>query len=71
MRNSCNVFIYIDLAKALDDGIVFLRSANGVILTSGQEGVLEPKYFKEVVHQAKNEKAKSGASSAKDTDTGQ
>jgi 2'-phosphotransferase len=49
-RNSANVFIVIDMEKALSDGIEFYRSANGVILTSGVNGVLEPKYFKDIVY---------------------
>ena len=48
MRASCDLFIYIDIAKALADGVVFERSANGVILTKGQNGTLEPKYFERI-----------------------
>jgi 2'-phosphotransferase len=47
-RNSCNVFIHIDMKKAMDDGIVFYLSDNDVILTEGINGVLDPKYFKKV-----------------------
>ena len=49
-RNSANVFIVIDMEKALSDGIEFYRSTNGVILTLGVNGVLEPKYFKDFVY---------------------
>lgn len=49
-RSSANVFILIDMEKALADGIVFYRSANGVILTSGVNGILEPKYFKDIIY---------------------
>jgi hypothetical protein len=31
-----------------EDGIKFFRSANGVILTTGESGVLLPKYFAKV-----------------------
>ncbi|KAJ3052665.1 hypothetical protein HK097_005903 [Rhizophlyctis rosea] len=48
MRKNCDLFIYVDLTKALDDGIKFLRSANGVILSAGNDGVLSPKYFLKV-----------------------
>lgn len=48
MRASCDLFVYINITKALADGIVFERSANGVILTKGQNGALEPKYFERV-----------------------
>lgn len=45
IRKSCDLFIYIDIQKAMSDGITFLRSSNGVILTNGIDGVLLPKYF--------------------------
>ena len=37
MRKSCDVFIYIDSEKAMKAGITFQKSANGVILTSGND----------------------------------
>jgi 2'-phosphotransferase len=49
-RSSADVFIIIDMEKALSDGIEFYRSTNGVILSSGIDGVLEPKYFKDIVY---------------------
>lgn len=48
MRKSCSVRIYIDLDKVLADGIKLWLSDNDVILTAGVNGILEPKYFKEV-----------------------
>lgn len=48
MRSNCDLYIYIDVERALDDGIIFERSSNGVILTKGQEGVLPATYFKSV-----------------------
>lgn len=49
MRNSADIFIYIDLQKALDAGYKFQLSANGVILTSGNEnGFLPPEFFSRV-----------------------
>lgn len=48
MRRDCATIIYIDLLKAYDDGIAFYKSANGVILTRGINGVLPPAYFKRV-----------------------
>lgn len=47
-RASCDVFIYIDMAAAMQDGIVFYESDNGVILTEGIHGVLPPIYFKQI-----------------------
>ena len=52
-RGSSEVFIVIDMEKALADGIEFYRSANGVILTSGVDGILEPKYFKDIIYNKK------------------
>jgi 2'-phosphotransferase len=44
-RKSCNVFIHIDMEKAMKDGMEFFLSENNVILTRGLEGVIDPKYF--------------------------
>lgn len=49
MRSSADIFIYIDLQKALDAGYTFQLSANGVILTPGNEkGFLPPEFFSRV-----------------------
>ncbi|BGP15935.1 hypothetical protein JCM10213_003634 [Rhodosporidiobolus nylandii] len=48
MRNNCDLFIYLDVAKLLADAIPVYTSANNVILTAGVDGVVPPKYFKEV-----------------------
>lgn len=49
MRNSSRVLVYVDLPKALEGGVLFYRSANGVILTEGGEGgVLGVEFFKRV-----------------------
>jgi 2'-phosphotransferase len=46
MRSSSQVLIYIDVQKALDAGITFFLSENGVVLTEGDErGFLSPEYF--------------------------
>ncbi|XP_074860965.1 tRNA 2'-phosphotransferase 1 isoform X2 [Carettochelys insculpta] len=50
MRKDCEVAIVINGPKALEDGILFYRSANGVILTPGDaEGLLPPQYFQKVL----------------------
>ena len=51
MRFSATVLIYIDLEKALKDGILFYKSENGVVLTEGlnNEGYLPREYFLKVV----------------------
>ncbi|CAG7815611.1 unnamed protein product [Allacma fusca] len=49
MRNSVEIYIYINLKLALQDGLKFFRSDNNVVLTPGnQNGILEPKYFEKV-----------------------
>lgn len=70
MRSSSEVFIYIDMAKAIkgkketispksrgnhsciviQDGIIFYRSSNNVILTEGIGGTLPPTYFQKVTN---------------------
>ncbi|XP_073952021.1 tRNA 2'-phosphotransferase [Choristoneura fumiferana] len=53
IRSNANLHIYIDLERALRDGIKFYEADNGVILTSGNaDGFLEPKYFSRVLHVA-------------------
>lgn len=49
MRSSAEVMIYIDLEKAVNDGVPFYISENKVILTPGIDGYLHPKYFKAVL----------------------
>jgi len=46
MRESAQVLIYIDMQKALETGILFSLSENGVVLTEGDvRGFLSPEYF--------------------------
>jgi 2'-phosphotransferase len=46
MRNSSGILIFIDLKKALEGGLKFGKSANGVILSEGNEnGIIPTKYF--------------------------
>ncbi|KAI1315166.1 tRNA 2'-phosphotransferase 1 [Mortierella claussenii] len=51
MRNACNLYIYIDTAKALKDGVKFYRTVNNVILSDGKDGngMIAPEYFAKVV----------------------
>lgn len=49
MRSSSEVLIYIDVGKALDGGLTFWRSTNGVILSAGDErGIVGTQYFQRV-----------------------
>ncbi|KAF9133408.1 tRNA 2'-phosphotransferase 1 [Mortierella sp. 14UC] len=51
MRQRCDLYIHVDTAKALGDGIKFYRSSNNVILSDGKngDGFIPPKYFSRVV----------------------
>ena len=50
MRSNCPIAIFIDVKKAMCDGIEFYRSKNNVILCSGDEtGFLDRKYFLKVL----------------------
>jgi RNA 2'-phosphotransferase, Tpt1 / KptA family len=49
MRSSSQVFIFINLKKALAAGIKFYLSSNGVVLTPGNEqGFLDTQFFARV-----------------------
>ena len=52
MRNSSDIIIEVDAAKAMKDGYKFLRSKNDVILSPGKgdEGQMPPAYFKNVLY---------------------
>lgn len=45
-RHDCDLLVFVDMKKAMEDGILFYESQNGVILTEGVEGVLQPKYLR-------------------------
>ncbi|KAG9327464.1 hypothetical protein KVV02_000413 [Mortierella alpina] len=51
MRQSCNLYIHIDTAMAIKDGIKFYKSTNSVILSDGKDGdgFIPPRYFSKVV----------------------
>eukprot|EP00092_Neocalanus_flemingeri_P006743 GFUD01007283.1.p1 GENE.GFUD01007283.1~~GFUD01007283.1.p1 ORF type:complete len:208 (+),score=43.44 GFUD01007283.1:46-669(+) len=56
MRGSAQVYIYIDVDKALRDGIKFYKSANNVILSPGNaDGLILPEYFKTVKNMKNNQ----------------
>ncbi len=44
-RHDNNLIVYVDMDKAMADGIDFFESANGVILTEGLDGILPAKYL--------------------------
>lgn len=51
IRNNCNVLIYVDTAKCMASGLEFYKSANGVILCSGDaQGTIRPEFFRKIEH---------------------
>ncbi len=44
-RHDNNLIVYVDMGKAIADGIEFFESANGVILTEGINGIIPSKYL--------------------------
>lgn len=50
MRNSCDLYIEIDMANAMKDGMVFYISTNNVVLTRGFDGIIPSNYFKLVTN---------------------
>lgn len=57
MRSDVEIKIYVDVAKAVKDGIKFYISKNNVILTpgAGERGVLLRKYFLKVIQVKDNQ----------------
>lgn len=56
MRSTCQVLIYVDVAKAIADGIDFFLSENQVVLSGGNaEGFIPPTYFKAVLDAETNQ----------------
>ncbi|KAI0825770.1 KptA family-domain-containing protein [Irpex lacteus] len=49
MRQSSSVFIYVDVEKALQAGLNFYLSSNGVVLSEGDSrGFIDPRFFQRV-----------------------
>ena len=51
MRRNAELFIWVNVQKAVRDGVRFLRASNGVILCDGKDGdgVLPPSFFSVVI----------------------
>ena len=52
MRKSCEVLVWVDLAKARAAGMTFYESENGVVLTDGFGGSVPPEFFDRVEERA-------------------
>lgn len=49
VRFNSEIFIFVDVDKAIQDGIKFYRSKNDVILSEGLNGIISSKYFSYVI----------------------
>lgn len=50
LRQSAEIFIYINFEKAKEDDLIFLKSENDVVLCAGNsKGFIETKYFLKVI----------------------
>jgi len=54
MRYSAEVLIYVDVERAMKDGIIFYKSSNNVILSEGINNKLSTAYFKKIEYIDKN-----------------
>ena len=56
MRGSCDILVFLDLSRALKDGLKFYKSRNNVLLCPGNEdGVILPQYFSKVINRKTRE----------------
>eukprot|EP00438_Fugacium_kawagutii_P031689 Skav232918 [mRNA] locus=scaffold1477:747872:748534:- [translate_table: standard] len=55
MRSDCQIGIFLDVKKAIDHGVPLYFSANGVLLTPGVDGIVEPKFLLHAVDLSTNE----------------
>lgn len=69
-RASTEVLVYIDIVKAVSEGLKFFVSENNVILCAGnQEGYLLPQYFKKIVDRKTGTEVMSKHSNSSSTST--
>lgn len=57
IRPNCNLLIYLDIRKCLQNKIVFYKSENGVILTEGIDGLIPANLWLKVVQLPSHEEA--------------
>ena len=55
MRRGAELWIYVKAKEAMENGIIFYRSRNNVILTRGLNGWVPPKFFEKVLYFEKTE----------------
>ena len=48
MRYNCQIVVFVDVNRAIDDGIEFYETRNGSIVTQGRDGVLPPEYIQDI-----------------------
>jgi 2'-phosphotransferase len=52
MRGNCDIFVEVNLPMCHANGIKFFLAKNNVILSTGEQGIIDTKYFKIVHNQA-------------------
>jgi 2'-phosphotransferase len=48
MRSNCEIMIFLDVQKSLEDGMKLYLSDNNVLLTEGLNGIVPPSYFAKI-----------------------
>jgi 2'-phosphotransferase len=48
-KKCSNAVVVINMTQCMRDGMIFMRSTNGVILSEGFEGIIPPQYIMEVI----------------------
>jgi 2'-phosphotransferase len=48
-KNISNRIIIVNMKKCMEDGMIFYKSENNVILTEGFDGVIDSKYFIDII----------------------
>jgi RNA:NAD 2'-phosphotransferase (TPT1/KptA family) len=58
MRKTCDVYLYVDVSKLIQDKVPLFLSANNVLLSPGvgETGIIPPKYFDRAIYVKGNQK---------------
>jgi 2'-phosphotransferase len=48
MKSDCEIAIWVDVKRAIRDGVPFFKSTNGYILSPGDNGIIDTKYFTKI-----------------------
>ena len=56
MRHGARVVIVVSAAHAREEGLIFYRSSNNVILSSGEHGIIPPRFIRRAIRYTSSEK---------------